>query len=230
MENKHIKELRLGFGLSQERFARLVGVSLQSVRRWEDGLTRPLPLVNERLEELQKRLGGKEMAEPTKKDEQVIDFGFGGLFKGLGNLFDLVSKMAEEGKQEYTRTGEIGGLGDKAKAVYGFSVKTGLGGRPVVEHFGNIKATEKGAVVSEDREPMVDVFDEKDSLLVIAELPGVEENNIKIEIRDDIMDLSAVAKGRTYHKEILLPSKVDSRSMKSACKNGILEVRLEKKI
>ena len=169
------------------------------------------------------------MAEEKEKKGEEFSFGFGSLFKGIGNLFDLVSKMTEEGTEEFTRSGEIRGLGDKAKGVYGFSVKMGLGGKPVIEQFGNIKATEKGAVVAEVREPIVDVFDEGEHLVVIAELPGVEEENIHLEVKDDILDLAAEAKDRKYSKEVLLPSSVDAGSMESSYKNGILEIRLRKR-
>jgi len=229
MENKQIKGFRIELGLSQEKFAQLLGVSLQTVRRWEEGLTKPLPILNLKLEELQKRLGGVHMTEEKRKVGGEFEFGFGSLFKGIGNLFDLVSRMTEEGEEEYTRSGEIRGLGDKAKGVYGFSVKMGLGGKPVIEQFGNIKATEKGAVVAEVREPIVDVFDEGEKLAVIAELPGVEEKDIYLEVKDDILDLSAEAKDRKYSKEVLLPSPVDAGSMESSYKNGILEIKLRKK-
>jgi len=229
MEDKQIRGLRIELGLSQEKFAQLLGVSMQTVRRWEKGLTKPLPILNLKLEELRKRLGGAPMTEEKRKAGGEFEFGFGSLFKGIGNLFDLVSRMTEEGEEEYTQTGEIRGLGDKAKGVYGFSVKMGLGGKPVIEQFGNIKATEKGAVVAEVREPIVDVFDEGEKLVVIAELPGVAEKDIHLEVKDDILDLSAEAKDRKYSKEVLLPSPVDAGSMESSYKNGILEIKLRKK-
>ena len=229
MENKQIKGLRIELGLSQEKFAQLLGVSLQTVRRWEEGLTKPLPILNLKLEELRKRLGGAPMVGEKRKGSGEFEFGFGSLFKGIGNLFDLVSKMTEEGEEEYTRSGEIRGLGDKAKGVYGFSVKMGLGGKPVIEQFGNIKATDRGAVVDEVREPIVDVFDEGEKLVVIAELPGVEKKDIHLEVKDDILNLFAEARDRKYSKEVLLPSPVDTGSMESSYKNGILEIKLRKK-
>jgi len=170
------------------------------------------------------------MAKEEKKAKVEFDFGLGGLFKGIGGLFDLVSRMTEEGKEEYTRTGEIKGLGDKAKGIYGFSIKMGIGGQPTVEQFGNIKKTEKGSVeVAEVREPIVDVFDEGDYLMVIAELPGVEESNIHLEIRGDILSLKAEGKDKKYTKEVLLPSEVETNSMETQYKSGILEMKLRKK-
>jgi len=236
MEDKDIKELRLEFGLSQERFARLLGVSLQTVRRWENGLTKPLPIISLKMEELQNQISkaqrkkrGVPMSERGKKPGEGIEFSVGGLFKGLSGLFDLVSKMTEEGKEEYTRSGEIKGLGDKAKGVYGFSVKMGLGGKPIIEQFGNIRATEEGTVVAEVCEPLVDVLDEGDRLVIIAELPGVDADDIHLEIKDDILDLTAEAKDRKYSKEVLLPSSVDANTMEFSYRNGILEIKLMKK-
>lgn len=229
MERKGIKNLRASFALSQERFAQLLGVSLQTVRRWEEGLTKPLPIMIQRLEELQRKIGGVGMTEKRRKEGAEVEFGLGGLFKGISGLFDLVSKMVEEGKEEVTRTGEIRGLGDKVKGMYGFTVKMGLGGKPIIEQFGNIKATEKGTVVEEVREPIVDVFDEEERLVVIAELPGVEESDVHLEVRDDILELTAEAKERKYRKEVLLPSPVDADSMESTYKNGILEIKLLKR-
>ena len=169
------------------------------------------------------------MTEKEGNGEVEIDFGmgkisFGGLFKGLGNLIDLASKLSEEGVE---RSGEIRGLPKGAKGVYGFSIRT-LAGKPVIESFGNIRETAKGPVVEEVREPMVDVFDEKDHILVIAELPGVSESEIKVEVAGDILNLTASDRDRKYAKEILLPSKVKPDSMKTSYKNGILEITLEK--
>jgi len=173
-----------------------------------------------------------EVAEKKREPEGEgisVDFGelsFGGLFKGIGNFIDLISKMAKEGREEVTRTGEfkINGMSDKAKGVYGFTVKMGLGGIPAVEQFGNIRETAKGPVVEEVREPLVDVFDEKDKVLIIAELPGVGENNIHLEVQGDVLTISAENKDRKYSKEVLLPSAVDASTMKTSYKNGILEI------
>lgn len=180
----------------------------------------------------------KGKPEEEKGKEAEMDFGIGkislgglgGIFGGIGNLIDSVAKMAEEGKSEISEKGEIKikGLGDKAKGVYGFTVRTLAGGEAKVEPFGNIKKTPKGPVVEEVREPIVDIFDEKDHILVVAELPGIEESDIKIEVKGDILTLSAERGEKKYSKEVLLPSKVDEKSLTSSYKNGILEIKLER--
>ncbi|MDO9349225.1 MAG: archaeal heat shock protein Hsp20 [Anaerolineales bacterium] len=170
-----------------------------------------------------------EKKKRETKGEASFDLGFGGLFKGLGDFVDLLSEMVEKGEEQVTRTGEfkVKGLGDKARGVYGFSVHTGIGGIPRVERFGNIRATEEGPEVAEVREPLVDVFDEEREMLVVAELPGVGEEEIRVEIQDDVLSLETTGEHK-YAKEILLSAPVDAANMQKSYKNGILELRLKK--
>ncbi|MBU3965606.1 Hsp20/alpha crystallin family protein [Patescibacteria group bacterium] len=169
----------------------------------------------------------------TKKENGEINLGlgglFGGLFKGIEGLIDLAEK-AEKAGGTLRREREFGGrAGSKSlRGIYGFTVKTGIGGkRSRVETFGNVKKTKQGPRVMENREPLVDVFDEKNCVLVIAELPGVQEKDIKLHIKGNVLNLETTGE-RKYAKEILLPAKTDFESRKVNFKNGILEVKLKK--
>jgi len=167
--------------------------------------------------------------EPEESAPKVsADFGLGGIFKGIGDLIAAVSKLSEAGKG-VSKTGEftIPGLGDKAKGIFGFSIRTLGQERVRVEPFGNIRETQKGPVVDEVREPIVDVFDEEDHIRVLAEMPGVAKADIHHEIKGDILTLSA-ENDRKYHKEVLLPAPVKEQDAKVTYRNGILELRLTK--
>lgn len=174
------------------------------------------------------------MAEKrTRKPEGEIkiDLGFGDLFKGLGNFLDVLSDLVDKADEIKEKTGEftVGktASGEPIRGVYGFTIRTMSGGSPKVESFGNIRETEKGPVVDETREPIVDIFDEQDAILVVIELPGVAETEIELSVEDDILTLKTTGK-RRYAKEILLPAAVDAASMTHSYKNGILEVRANK--
>ena len=165
-----------------------------------------------------------------KKDEGLnIDFGLGGLFKGIEKLIDLAEEVKEKGG-EIKKEGKVdlSHLKKGMKGVYGFSIKTAMGGKPIFESFGNIKKTPKGPTVEEEREPITDIFDEKEEVRVYAEMPGVNEQDVKLELKGDILDISAKSGDRKYHKEILLPVKVKSETLASSYKNGILEVKIKK--
>lgn len=60
-----------------------------------------------------------------------VESGLGSIFKGVGSLFNLVSKMAEVGENRSARSGLIEPPG--GKIIYGFSVRMGLGGKPIIE-------------------------------------------------------------------------------------------------
>ena len=116
----------------------------------------------------------QDKKEDKKEAKTEFDFGLGGflggLVGGIEKLIDLAEK-AEKAGGELRKEGELRG-GSKERpmrGVYGFTIRTGLGKeRSRVETFGNIKRTKQGPRVVEVREPLVDVFDEKDSIRVIA--------------------------------------------------------------
>lgn len=177
------------------------------------------------------RLGSDE----TKKKGIEFNFGlskfsFGGIFDCMGKLIDLAER-AEKAGGELRREGTIKGFGGRKdiRGVYGFTVRTGLGKSGAhVETFGNIKKTKKGPKVAETREPIVDIFDEKEHVSVIAELPGVAERDIKMNFKGDILILEAASAARKYSKEIVLPTSVDTKNKEVKFHNGILEIKLAK--
>lgn len=182
-----------------------------------------------RLEEIGHRLGdlfGKPSPEAS---------GGGGFLAGLGTLIDQCGKLAEQAEKaggELTKSGEFKVSSDKRiKGVYGFSVKSGLGDKGVkVEPFGNIRRDEeRGQVeVQEIREPMVDVFDEAEHVLIVAEVPGIMQADVQLELHEDILVLVAEKGDKKYRKEVLLPASFSSNQMSFSCRNGILEIQLIK--
>jgi HSP20 family protein len=82
--------------------------------------------------------------------------------------------------------------------------------------------------VDEEREPITDVFNEESEIVVIAEMPGIEQNAINIEVKEDMLEITATGKNRTYRKELLLPAKVLKENMHFKFTNGILEIKIKK--
>lgn len=156
--------------------------------------------------------------------------GLGGLLGNLGGLMEKLGELAEQG-EEMRKEGEFTSKDGKMRGMYGFNIKVGLGDKDVeVQPFGNVhKDKETGkAVVSEVREPMVDVFDEAGHVSVVAEMPGVDAESVKLELKDDILTIDAGEDGKRYHKEVLLPASFGPEKMSHTCRNGVLEVKLEK--
>lgn len=174
---------------------------------------------------------GKQKGPARGKEDIKIDLGLGGIFKGVESLLETVARLAQTGATEFREEREEvrGEKGKEVKAVYGVSVKVGLGGEPKVETFGNVREEEGKAPVIEDvREPMVDVFDEEDHVLLVAEMPGVNEQDIRYDVEGDVVSLSAETEDRKYHKELLLPAAVTAARAESQLNNGVLELKLWK--
>ncbi len=158
--------------------------------------------------------------------------GLGGFLGGLGTLLEKLGELAEKGK-ELRESGTIQDPKGKVKAVYGFTIRTGLGGDDSlfkVEPFGNVSQDEQTGkpVVHEVLEPMVDVFEESGYVLVVAEMPGVGEEDVHLELREDILTITAGKGNKKYRKEVLLPGTFSTKEMSHTCRNGVLEVKLGK--
>jgi len=118
--------------------------------------------------------------------------------------------------------------------VYGYSVKIGPDGKPVIREFGNMKpglTGEGGAPLNltDRREPLVDLIENDDTVKVLAELPGVEKNEIRLRATDNGLTISVDNPIRKYYKELEFPVEVDERSAKSTYVNGVLEIVFRKR-
>lgn len=86
------------------------------------------------------------------------------------------------------------------------------------------KKTEKSTA---RREPVVDVFDEGDEVLIYVELPGVEEENLEIKTKDGMIHLKARAGRDTFEEDIEIPKGINAEPTYHF-KNGILKIQLSK--
>jgi HSP20 family protein len=58
-------------------------------------------------------------------------------------------------------------------------------------------------------------------------MPGVSENDIKADLKGDILNISAKSGDRKYLK-VLLPAEGKNKAFTSSFKNGILEIKIKK--
>ena len=176
--------------------------------------------------------------KPRTEDggEGRFDFGLnlGGFLGKLGGVMEKLSELAESG-QSLSKSGELGGLDPQGKlrGVYGFSIKTALGSRGErevkIEPFGNLHRQSSGQTVVEDvREPLVDVYEEDDHVLVLAEIPGVSKKDVQLELAEGRLTICAQRGEKRYRKEVALSGSFSPDKMHSECTNGILKIRLER--
>lgn len=92
--------------------------------------------------------------------------------------------------------------------------------------------------------PALDVWDDKESFFVTAELPGMKKENIDISMHNGTLTISGERKhereqkeGETFRSEryfgkfqrsVTLPAAVDAGKVKASYKDGVLTVELPK--
>ncbi len=79
-------------------------------------------------------------------------------------------------------------------------------------------------------EPLVDVFEEKDEIIVLAEFAGFKRESLRTHVKNQRLTLSAEALDSKYYKSLNLPKRVNPNTIRTKYKNGVLEIRLKKAI
>ena len=127
--------------------------------------------------------------------------------------------------------GSIPGRGAIPKVERSFSIRTLAEEKPEfdvrAEKPKSARARPQPKEKKVEKEVLVDIFEENEHLRVIAELGGVEEKDIKVELKEDSLTISADTPYRKYYKEVALPCPIKGKLEKSY-KNGVLEIRLGK--
>ncbi len=80
----------------------------------------------------------------------------------------------------------------------------------------------------ETLEPVTDMFDEPDEVVILFELPGVARKDVRCRLDGDMLLLDATGAQRLYRKEMLVEAPLASGAPRLRLRNGILEVRLAK--
>jgi HSP20 family protein len=73
-----------------------------------------------------------------------------------------------------------------------------------------------------------DVHKYDDRIVVIADLPGVEKNDIELKCDGRIVSINASNDARSYDERVQLPSRVDEHSAEATYNNGVLEVTFDR--
>jgi HSP20 family protein len=123
-------------------------------------------------------------------------------------------------------------LGSSAPYYYGYQITVGPDGKPHVREFGNIRPSAKGLVEQANATaPLVDTaIDEKQNVLrVTAEMPGVNKEDIKVNVSGKYVTVHAEKGDKKYHTDIPVDVELDDSSAKATYTNGILELNIKLK-
>ncbi len=148
---------------------------------------------------------------------------------------NIENRVPKDLVKEY-ETPEGGKVREVGPIVYGYSMTIGPDGKPNIREFGNVKSTFAGSgeffqqpSISSEREPLVDISSTDKEVKIVAEMPGIKKENIKINAYENSVEIISDDPQRKYHKVLDLPPEADIETVKSKYNNGILEVVFNKK-
>lgn len=92
--------------------------------------------------------------------------------------------------------------------------------------------------------PIVDIYESDDQIVIKADLPGIEKKDIHIDVKDHVLTIRGErtsenevkkhnffcrerALGR-FERSFTLPSKVDAEKIKAGYKDGVLKIEVPK--
>ena len=116
--------------------------------------------------------------------------------------------------------------------VYGYTIKIGEDGKPIIRKFGNIDAKPGfmgGISVTDEREPLTDIIRGKNTIDILVEIPGVNKEDIKVMANEGSVTITCTSEETKYSKRIELPEDADIDTGKSTYRNGILQISFNKK-
>ncbi len=216
----------------------------EELRKEAEAKSREIEELKKKVEELKSQISnGKtpetpEISKTLEDLSQILNLGFGILGmqggrqsekpRSVSGLLERLEKLSEE-TQSYRKEIDIGGR----KGVVDFRVRSGpLSSsdkstvRPVRHE--TWKTVRPPVKLTESKEPLVDILNEGEEIKVVAELPGVEKEELELKLAKDTLTIRVDAPTK-YYREVKLPTAVEEKIVESTLRNGILVVKLKKK-
>lgn len=147
-------------------------------------------------------------------------------------IFDEMQKIFESSNfKEMIEEMLRGSSGPNRRFIRGFSLNIGPDGKPRIQEFGNrqIKTPKGEPTISEEREPLTDIIEGDEDVAITVEIPGVEKEDIDLNVNENTLEITVDTPKRKYHKHIDLPCDVKPKTTTATYKNGVLDVAIKRK-
>lgn len=173
---------------------------------------------------------GKDVPAERRGDvSSETEIGEGGLTRRFRALFREVQKEIDNMEERMEKMQEdLWTRAGTAPLLYGWTVERGKEGLPRLRSFGNIDRTLR-EVEEGMRKPLISWrFDEEnEEVIVDAEVPGVKKEDIRLEVGEDEIEVSADTEDRKYHGTLSLPYELDPKTAVARHEDGVLHLTVK---
>jgi len=167
-----------------------------------------------------------------KKDwrdwDDVFDEMFEDIMGGFGPFTGGIDEIFRRITRDFNEIFRTLPSGEAKPIVRGFSIRIGPDGKPEIREFGTKPETIKQEGI-EERKPLIDVMETDEGVHVIAEMPGVNKEDIDVNASETSVEIKAEGENRKYYEVVDMPCEVIPDSAKARYNNGVLEIVFKKK-
>ena len=163
------------------------------------------------------------MSDPWWKRRKKKDPWFNDLYDELERLGDLIDETMQKAFDNTSKDTPT-----KRNRFKRSSVKIGPDGKPRIREFNNRQPQQAESEVSDDPEPLVDIIEEGETVIVLVALPGVNKDDIGLRLTENNLTFSVDAADFEWYNELKLPARVNPKSARASYKNGVLEIKVKK--
>ncbi|MDH7517560.1 MAG: Hsp20/alpha crystallin family protein [Candidatus Thermoplasmatota archaeon] len=145
--------------------------------------------------------------------------------------FERISRQIEHIMNRIFREFNYNWIKPGSSFIHGFNIHIGPDGRPHIEQFGNrpLKKSDGEHVISDEREPLTDIIEGNEDVAVTVEIPGVEKEDIDVNVTEQGLEIKVDNPQRKYYKHIDFPCDVLPKTTKATYKNGVLDIIIKRK-
>ncbi|MGB5451395.1 MAG: Hsp20/alpha crystallin family protein [Sedimenticolaceae bacterium] len=117
--------------------------------------------------------------------------------------------------------------------------------RKEMERAMDTRTAEGSSVATSDWVPAVDIKEEKDSFLIVADIPGVDPKDIEVHMENGMLTIKGEKESEkkeqregykrversfgSFYRRFSLPDSADAEKISAKSNHGVLEVRIGKK-
>jgi HSP20 family protein len=117
--------------------------------------------------------------------------------------------------------------------------------RREMERAMDTRTAEGSSVATSDWVPAVDIKEEKDSFLIVADIPGVDPKDIEVHMENGMLTIKGEKESEkkeqregykrversfgSFYRRFSLPDSADAEKISAKSNHGVLEVRIGKK-
>jgi hybrid cluster-associated redox disulfide protein len=78
--------------------------------------------------------------------------------------------------------------------------------------------------LTEDLNKAVEASDKKNTIEIVAEIPGIKKSDVKINLSGNFLDVFVDSEKCKYFRRFELPGRVDFKSIKTSYSKGLLKI------